>query len=47
MTALNEVPGVETVQIDLATRWAVVRGPAVDVERIRAASAESGHPADL
>jgi copper chaperone len=42
-----KAPGVETVQVEPATKWVVVCGQDLDIEGIRAAVAEAGHPAEL
>jgi copper chaperone len=39
--------GVETVQVDSASRWVIVCGHDVDIDDIRAAVMEAGHEAEL
>ncbi|HEU4898348.1 MAG TPA: heavy-metal-associated domain-containing protein [Actinomycetota bacterium] len=39
--------GVETVQVEPATKWVVVCGQDLNIEGIRAAVAKAGHQPDL
>ena len=45
--ALADLPGVTSVEIDVASAWVVVRGQGFEISAVEAAVNTSGHIAEL